>query len=126
MAPKKVEAKKPEPKKAEPAKEEAPAEPDFDPNSIPLENSADQIEEFKEALTLFDRTPTGEMKITFAQCGNVLRALGQNPANTDVLKVFGKPRPEDMISNHFPSQNQNLPAKRFYLIQNCMFLLMQY
>ncbi|XP_045545945.1 myosin light chain 4 [Salmo salar] len=116
MAPKKVEAKKPESKKAELAKKEAapaakpkptptpepvveaPKEPDFDPKSITLEYSADQIEEFKEAFTLFDRTPKGEMKITFAQCGDVMRALGQNPTNSDVLKVLGKPRPEDMSS----------------------------
>nr|XP_046173457.1 myosin light chain 4-like [Oncorhynchus gorbuscha] len=116
MAPKKVEAKKPESKKADLAKKEAapaakpkptptpepvveaPKEPDFDPKSITLEYSADQIEEFKEAFTLFDRTPKGEMKITFAQCGDVMRALGQNPTNSDVLKVLGKPRPEDMSS----------------------------
>uniref|UniRef100_A0A4W5KQQ6 EF-hand domain-containing protein n=1 Tax=Hucho hucho TaxID=62062 RepID=A0A4W5KQQ6_9TELE len=77
---------------------EAPKEPDFDPKSITLEYSADQIEEFKEAFTLFDRTPKGEMKITFAQCGDVMRALGQNPTNSDVLKVLGKPRPEEMSS----------------------------
>ncbi|KAJ7987286.1 hypothetical protein DPEC_G00337150 [Dallia pectoralis] len=114
MAPKKVEVKKPEPKKSESAKKEAasaakptpapepvdepPKEPDFDPKSITLEYTTDQIEEFKEAFTLFDRTPTGEMKITFAQCGDVMRALGQNPTNKDVLKVLGKPRPEDMSS----------------------------
>ncbi|XP_056112701.1 myosin light chain 4-like [Rhinichthys klamathensis goyatoka] len=112
MAPKLVEPKKPEPKKAEPKKEAAPApttpkpapppepevpiEPPFDPKSITLEYSADQIEEFKEAFQLFDRTPKGEMKITYAQCGDVLRALGQNPTNADVLKVLGKPRPEEM------------------------------
>ncbi|XP_036973521.1 myosin light chain 4-like isoform X6 [Acanthopagrus latus] len=111
MAPKKIEPKKPEPKKPEPKKDAAPAakpapppeplpeppkEPAFDPKSITLEYSADQIEEFKEAFTLFDRTPTGEMKITYAQCGDVMRALGQNPTNADVLKVLGKPRPEDM------------------------------
>uniref|UniRef100_A0A8C6SU72 EF-hand domain-containing protein n=1 Tax=Neogobius melanostomus TaxID=47308 RepID=A0A8C6SU72_9GOBI len=45
--------------------------------------TSEQIEEFKEAFTLFDRTPTGEMKITYAQCG-------------DVMRVLGKPRPEDM------------------------------
>ncbi|KAG2461132.1 TAU protein, partial [Polypterus senegalus] len=52
--------------------------------------------EFKEAFMLFDRTPTGEMKITYAQCGDVMRALGQNPTNAEVLKVLGKPKPEDM------------------------------
>ncbi|KAG5840888.1 cardiac myosin light chain-1 [Anguilla anguilla] len=108
MAPKKVEPKKPEPKKPEPKKEAAPApkppepepeppkEPEFDPKGITVEFTADQIEEFKEAFTLFDRTPAGEMKITFAQCGDVMRALGQNPTNADVLKVLGKPRAEDM------------------------------
>uniref|UniRef100_A0A8C3SDX0 EF-hand domain-containing protein n=1 Tax=Chelydra serpentina TaxID=8475 RepID=A0A8C3SDX0_CHESE len=53
-------------------------------------------EEFKEAFMLFDRTPTGEMKITYGQCGDVLRALGQNPTNAEVLKVLGKPKPEEM------------------------------
>lgn len=34
------------------------------------------------------------MKITYAQCGDVLRALGQNPTNAEVLRVLGKPKPE--------------------------------
>ncbi|XP_053181847.1 myosin light chain 1, cardiac muscle-like isoform X1 [Scomber japonicus] len=106
MAPKKVEAKKPEPKKAEPKKEEPPpppkpAEPEPKPpevdlKSIVVEFSADQIEEFRDAFTLFDETPAGEMKITFAQCGDVLRALGHNPTNDDVLKLLGRPKPEEM------------------------------
>ncbi|XP_048877385.1 myosin light chain 4-like [Brienomyrus brachyistius] len=115
MAPKKVEPKKPEPKKPEPKKEAAPAakkdmapvipdppeppkEPDFDPKSVTIEYTADQIEEFKEAFTLFDRTAKGEMKITYAQCGDVMRALGQNPTNAEVMKVLGKPKPEEMNS----------------------------
>uniref|UniRef100_A0ABK0M2N0 Myosin, light chain 4 n=1 Tax=Rattus norvegicus TaxID=10116 RepID=A0ABK0M2N0_RAT len=63
-----------------------------------IDFSADQIEEFKEAFSLFDRTPTGEMKITYGQCGDVLRALGQNPTNAEVLRVLGKPKPEEMNS----------------------------
>lgn len=43
---------------------------------------------------MFDRTPVGEMKITYGQCGDVLRALGQNPTNAEVLRVLGKPKPE--------------------------------
>ena len=50
--------------------------------------------EFREAFSLFDRTPTGAMQITYAQCGDVLRALGHNPTNADILKVLGKPKPE--------------------------------
>uniref|UniRef100_A0A8D0G6V6 Calglandulin n=1 Tax=Sphenodon punctatus TaxID=8508 RepID=A0A8D0G6V6_SPHPU len=52
--------------------------------------------EFKEAFMLFDRTPTGEMKITYSQCGDVMRALGQNPTNAEVLKILGKPKAEEM------------------------------
>uniref|UniRef100_A0A8B9ZSG2 EF-hand domain-containing protein n=1 Tax=Anas zonorhyncha TaxID=75864 RepID=A0A8B9ZSG2_9AVES len=61
-----------------------------------IEFTAEQIEEFKEAFSLFDRTPTGAMQISYAQCGDVLRALGHNPTNAEVLKVLGKPRPEEM------------------------------
>ena len=43
---------------------------------------------------LFDSTPRGEMKISYAQCGDVMRALGQNPTNSEVMKVLGKPKPE--------------------------------
>uniref|UniRef100_A0A8C5L0A2 Myosin, light polypeptide 4 n=1 Tax=Jaculus jaculus TaxID=51337 RepID=A0A8C5L0A2_JACJA len=87
--------KKPEPKKeaAKPAAAPAPAsapeahrELAFDPKSV----------KFKEAFSLFDRTPAGEMKITYGQCGDVLRALGQNPTNAEVLRVLGKPKPEEM------------------------------
>ncbi|KAL2092342.1 hypothetical protein ACEWY4_012140 [Coilia grayii] len=108
MAPKKVEPKKPEPKKPEPKKEEPPAaapapppeppKPELDLTSEPLDFTPDQIEEFREAFTLFDETPTGEMKITYAQCGDVMRALGHNPTNGDVLKVLGKPKAEEMQS----------------------------
>ncbi|KAG5262697.1 hypothetical protein AALO_G00277880 [Alosa alosa] len=62
----------------------------------PVDFSADQIEEFKEAFQLFDRTPKGELKISFAQCGDVMRALGQNPTNAEVLRVLGKPQLEEM------------------------------
>ncbi|KAJ0006175.1 hypothetical protein NQD34_013448 [Periophthalmus magnuspinnatus] len=109
MPAKKVEPKKPEPKKPEAKKEEAaapppkPAEPEpkareVDLKSIVLEFTAEQMEEFRDAFTLFDETPTGEMKITYAQCGDVMRALGHNPTNDDVLKLLGRPKPEEMNS----------------------------
>lgn len=43
---------------------------------------------------LYDRTPKCEMKITYGQCGDVLRALGQNPTQAEVLRVLGRPRQE--------------------------------
>ncbi|KAG9279224.1 myosin light chain 4 [Astyanax mexicanus] len=96
MAPKKAEPKKEASKPAPPAEPEKPKEPEFDPKSIAIEFSLDQIEEFKEAFMLFDKTPNGEMKISYAQCGDVMRALGQNPTNAEVMRVLGKPKPEEL------------------------------
>lgn len=50
--------------------------------------------DFKDAFQLFDRTPANEMKITYAQCGDLIRALGQNPTNVEIMHVLGKPKPE--------------------------------
>uniref|UniRef100_A0A4W3GG48 Cardiac myosin light chain-1 n=1 Tax=Callorhinchus milii TaxID=7868 RepID=A0A4W3GG48_CALMI len=55
-----------------------------------------ELREFKEAFALFDRTPSNEMKITVGQCGDVIRALGQNPTNAEVMKLLDKPTPEEM------------------------------
>lgn len=52
------------------------------------------ITDFKDAFQLFDRTPANEMKITYAQCGDLIRALGQNPTNTEIMYVLGKPKAE--------------------------------
>ncbi|XP_058713772.1 myosin light chain, embryonic isoform X1 [Poecile atricapillus] len=87
--------KKPDPKK-EAAKAAPGSEPAFDPKSVKIEFTAEQIEEFREAFGLFDRTPAGTMQISYGQCGDVLRALGHNPTNAEVLKVLGKPKPEEM------------------------------
>ncbi|XP_052427180.1 myosin light chain 3, skeletal muscle isoform-like [Carassius gibelio] len=103
-APTSESATKP-PQKASPAPGAAPVaaapEPDpafkYDPAAVG-NLSAEQLEEFKEAFLLFARTPSGEMKISLAQCGDVMRALGQNPTNAEVLKVLGKPKPEEMES----------------------------
>lgn len=48
--------------------------------------------DYKDAFLLFDKT--GEGKISYSQCGDVMRALGQNPVNAEVLKVLGNPRAE--------------------------------
>lgn len=48
--------------------------------------------EFKEAFLLFDRN--GDGRIAYSQCGDVMRALGQNPNNAEVLKVLGNPNLE--------------------------------
>uniref|UniRef100_A0A7N5ZSB1 EF-hand domain-containing protein n=1 Tax=Anabas testudineus TaxID=64144 RepID=A0A7N5ZSB1_ANATE len=107
MAPKKSEPKK-EAMKPSPEPEAA-KELDFDPHSIKVclklslsifmnQMFNNLCAEFKEAFQLFDRTPNNQMKISFSQCGDVMRALGQNPTNAEVHRVLGRPRPEDMDS----------------------------
>uniref|UniRef100_K7F5F9 Myosin light chain 6 n=1 Tax=Pelodiscus sinensis TaxID=13735 RepID=K7F5F9_PELSI len=56
--------------------------------------SEDQTAEFKEAFQLFDRT--GDGRILYSQCGDVMRALGQNPTNAEVMKVLGNPKSDEM------------------------------
>ncbi|RXM31490.1 hypothetical protein EOD39_6931 [Acipenser ruthenus] len=65
-------------------------------NRPEIEFTGEQIEDFKEAFSLFDRTPNCDMKITYAQCGDIMRALGQNPTNAEVHKVLGRPKAEEM------------------------------
>ncbi|MBN3315773.1 MYL3 protein, partial [Atractosteus spatula] len=98
MAPKKKEKEEPPKPAPKPPEPELPKEPEFEPKSVAIEFTPEQIEDFKEAFSLFDRTPTCEMKITYAQCGDLMRALGQNPTNAEVMKVLGKPKPEEMNS----------------------------
>ncbi|MGH0163338.1 UNVERIFIED_CONTAM: hypothetical protein FKN15_048530 [Acipenser sinensis] len=105
MAPKKPEPKKEEPKPTPAPVPVAPKEPEFDPKSITIEYSGEQIEDFKEAFLLFDRTPTGENKISYAQCGEVMRALGQNPTNVEVMKVLGKPKAEGANAQGYSLQH---------------------
>uniref|UniRef100_G3U5N2 Myosin light chain 6B n=1 Tax=Loxodonta africana TaxID=9785 RepID=G3U5N2_LOXAF len=83
--------------KAEPAASpapEKPQEPPIDLSKVVIEFNKDQLEEFKEAFQLFDRT--GDGKILYSQCGDVMRALGQNPTNAEVLKVLGNPKSDEM------------------------------
>ncbi|KAK3547859.1 hypothetical protein QTP86_031943 [Hemibagrus guttatus] len=71
-----------------------PSDSPFDPSTLEIEFNLEQIHEFKEAFLLFDRT--GDGKICYSQCGDVMRALGQNPVNAEVLKVLGNPKAEEM------------------------------
>ncbi|XP_077428608.1 myosin light polypeptide 6 isoform X1 [Vanacampus margaritifer] len=71
-----------------------PSDSPFDPSILEIEFNPEQIQEFKEAFLLFDRT--GEGMICYNQCGDVMRSLGQNPVTADVLKVLGNPKAEEM------------------------------
>ncbi|KAL3988605.1 rhomboid-related protein 1/2/3 [Sarotherodon galilaeus] len=112
MAPKKKEEPKPAaPAAPKPPEPERPKTPEFDPTSVTVKHQqilllytqiVDRLQievvDFKDAFQLFDRTPTSEMKITYAQCGDLIRALGQNPTNAEIMHVLGKPKAEDMNS----------------------------
>lgn len=103
MAPKKdakpaakaAPAKKEEPKPAEPAPEPPkPATPAVDLSAVKLDFTPDQIEDFREAFSLFDRL--GDNKVAYNQIADIMRALGQNPTNKEVKLILSDPSPEDM------------------------------
>nr|CAD7198741.1 unnamed protein product [Timema douglasi] len=54
--------------------------------------SEDQLAEFQEAFQLFDSRGDGKIHVT--QIGDVLRALGQNPTESDVKKFTHQHKPE--------------------------------
>uniref|UniRef100_A0A8D0G8A5 Calglandulin n=1 Tax=Sphenodon punctatus TaxID=8508 RepID=A0A8D0G8A5_SPHPU len=62
------------------------------PTLTPWPNPASSLEAFQ----LFDRV--GDGKIQLSQCGDVMRALGQNPTNIEVTKVLGHPKPDELSS----------------------------
>ncbi|CAB4062730.1 MYL6 [Lepeophtheirus salmonis] len=55
--------------------------------------SDDQIAEFQEAFMLFDTK--GDVMIPANQVGEVLRALGQNPTEAEVKRLF-LPNPAEL------------------------------
>ncbi|TSK14519.1 Myosin light chain 4 [Bagarius yarrelli] len=56
----------------------------------------DLDEDIRETFSMFIRTAKGE--ILLGQCGDVIRALGLNPTNADILKVLGTSNPDDLQS----------------------------
>ncbi|CAG0914316.1 unnamed protein product [Notodromas monacha] len=56
----------------------------------------DQLADFQEAFQLFDNR--GDGNIFVSQVGDVLRAMGQNPTESDVKKLTNQHKPEDRIS----------------------------
>ncbi|CAO1346834.1 unnamed protein product [Diamesa serratosioi] len=56
----------------------------------------ESVEEFQEAFNLFDNR--GDGKIQQQQIGECLRALGQNPTESDVKKFTHQLKPDERIS----------------------------
>ncbi|KAL4609131.1 myosin light chain 1, skeletal muscle isoform-like [Arapaima gigas] len=102
MAPKK-DVKKPEPAKPAaaapspaPAAEAAPKAPAVDLSSVKLEFTQDQLDDYREAFGLFDRI--GDNKVAYNQVADIMRALGQNPTNKEVMKILGNPSNEELAN----------------------------
>ncbi|XP_022130046.2 myosin-2 essential light chain isoform X1 [Pieris rapae] len=62
----------------------------------PTKLKLNSVEEFQEAFQLFDSR--GDGKIHVAQIGDALRALGQNPTESDVKKCTLHLKPDERIS----------------------------
>jgi len=58
--------------------------------------SEDQLADFQEAFQLFDQKGDGRVQVS--QIGDILRALGQNPTESDVKKLTHNHRPEERIT----------------------------
>merc|ERR1712026_656410 len=56
----------------------------------------DQIGEFQEAFLLYDSR--GDGKIPVSQIGDVVRALGQNPTESEVKKLVVEHRTDDRVT----------------------------
>jgi len=58
--------------------------------------SEDQLADFQEAFQLFDQKGDGRVQVS--QIGDILRALGQNPTESDVKKLTHNHRPEERVN----------------------------
>ena len=52
--------------------------------------------DFQEAFQLFDQKGDGRVQVS--QIGDILRALGQNPTESDVKKLTHNHRPEERVN----------------------------
>lgn len=71
------------------------------------------LTDFKDAFQLFDRTPANEMKIAYGQCGDLIRALGQNPTQSEIMHVLGKPKAEGGLCAHSPHISRIVKATHY-------------
>ena len=54
--------------------------------------------DFKESFGLFDRI--GDSQVAYNQVPDIMRALGQNPTNKDVVKILGNPTADGETPKH--------------------------
>ncbi|CAG9853573.1 unnamed protein product [Phyllotreta striolata] len=63
---------------------------------VPSKLTLTSVEEFQEAFQLFDNR--GDGKIQVARIGDALRALGQNPTESDVKKFTHQYKSDERVS----------------------------
>jgi len=61
-----------------------------------MQFSEDQIAEFQETFLLYDQR--GDGRIPVSQIGDVMRALGQNPTESEVKKLVHEHRADDRVT----------------------------
>jgi Ca2+-binding EF-hand superfamily protein len=61
-----------------------------------IQFNEDQISEFQEAFLLYDNR--GDGKIPISLIGDVMRALGQNPTESEVKKLVHEHRADDRVT----------------------------
>ncbi|XP_077864778.1 uncharacterized protein LOC144350470 [Saccoglossus kowalevskii] len=86
--------------------------------------SEEQIADFKDAFTLFDKN--GDGCITTKELGTVMRSLGQNPTETELQDIINEVdadeitemilsiRKRDVVLRQWPTDDklQNVPSDR--------------
>ncbi|XP_060731514.1 myosin light chain 4-like [Tachysurus vachellii] len=72
-----------------------------------LRSTSVSSSDFKDAVQLFDRMPTNEMKITFAQCGDVIRGEGSD-AHSSHMCVFSEMNVKMLDFDQFLPMHQHI------------------
>lgn len=83
-------------------------------NAAPFTNAT--ISEFQEAFQLFDSRGDGKIHVT--QIGDALRALGQNPTESDVKKFTQQHKPGKNDVRWYPL---TVLCKFFFTISVCNY-----
>ena len=74
-----------------------------------------QIEEFKEAFTLYDRNMDGT--ITSKDLGNVLKAIGQNPSDEETRNLVERVSPFNIFGIFDQTKDKKCEKLNIFLLR---------
>ena len=74
-----------------------------------------QIEEFKEAFTLYDRNMDGT--ITSKDLGNVLKAIGQNPSDEETRNLVERVGPFNIFGIFHQTKDKTCQKLKIFLLR---------